>query len=787
MTGRRRPTRPDVVSSATNLRNAFGGALGGALASPSPLTGRMDKSTTGLAGSIAIGYQHDVFPVTAAGAKTCTLTFVPINESEHVYVLADGAVGNGIHQRQGLRWTRADNSKNVAVNASADLQPGDTVIVEYAYYMNQPAPCDQFTTFPADYTDTFTTVNGHPPRQPDEYDSEYAHTYQLDDQRVLVLWSETQDISDNYSQGTWHLFARVANAGDPVALGPEFEVFSLTDSDIYYPGPYDVASFFHVENNLYVFEWTILSSIYDDTLDGCFLLALNVSGDTVTYVDHVDLNRGDGSSCPSAYIGNNRIATVIPYGGASFTQACLVTHHVDETGFTQLGYLDFGLGGNGAQITGFDSEAVWGWGTRVWVQGVPQTPVGASTGWPFYNRSVIGFTLNSSGVPISRDASPTSIQVPGIGDGFWYFDTVYGPYQPAQRRIGMDVWGYGYISSTPGNSIRLIRFDAITLEMYETFPLLDEDGTEISYNEVNAWNSFLSVSPANVPAFTYEWDSANISPLPDYYPSASNWGSYAEWGVAYHVIYPGNDQRRYMYPLYSYLDGWEINDWYHSTLHPTADGGFATFNYSHSSPPWGRTGILYFTWSECSQPPPARATQLISIRPNAIAAALESDLPLNLVGGAGQNTLADSTYPATYVRTSYSLDPGAFEAAVATFPPTNVGDGWTLVACELSINARATSNPGILNGLSFDVSGDILGGNTYTPYYYYNLYVPDSAFQTRQFRWVNSGGDALPSDAAVENGEIQILFGTFITVGGTEIIVDVNTIILDLYYIETSP
>lgn len=210
-----------------------------------------------------------------------------------------------------------------------------------------------------------------------------------------------------------------------------------------------------------------------------------------------------------------------------------------------------------------------------------------------------------------------------------------------------------------------------------------------------------------------------------------------------------------------------------------------TVNYTNRSLSPGDIVVVEYAYYK-NQPPPARATQFISIRPNAIAAALEWDLPLNLVGGAGQNTLNDSTYPETYVRTSYSLDPGSFESAVATFPSTNVGDGWTLVACELSINARATSNPGILNGLSFDVAGDILGGNTYTPYYYYDLYVPDSTFQTRTFRWANSGGDALPSDAAVENGEIQILFGPFITVGGTEMIVDVNTIILTLYYIETS-
>jgi len=136
MTGRRRPTRPDVVSSATNLRNAFGGAVGGALATPSPINGRVDKSTVGLSSEPAIGYKHDVFPVTAAGAKSCTLTFIPIDEIEHVYLLHD--VGDGIHQRHDLRWTRATDSKVVVVNASADLQPGDTVVVEYAYYMNQP-------------------------------------------------------------------------------------------------------------------------------------------------------------------------------------------------------------------------------------------------------------------------------------------------------------------------------------------------------------------------------------------------------------------------------------------------------------------------------------------------------------------------------------------------------------------------------------------------------------------------------------------------------------------------
>lgn len=81
-------------------------------------------------GSVVLFYQ-DHHPITDVGDQEITLTFLPIQHSEHVY-------WNGVYQR-GVNWSR---SGQVVTMADADewMQAGDVVTVEYAYRVGFNAP-----------------------------------------------------------------------------------------------------------------------------------------------------------------------------------------------------------------------------------------------------------------------------------------------------------------------------------------------------------------------------------------------------------------------------------------------------------------------------------------------------------------------------------------------------------------------------------------------------------------------------------------------------------------------
>lgn len=143
MAGRRRPTRPPEVSVDEHARQTFIGGLGGALESPRPISPDYFPETNFLGGgSAAILFKTDEFTLTSA-SQTITLTYIPMDHSEHVYLHHTGV--GGVYKEEVVQgWTRAEGTKTISITAPLGAQAGDVVVVSYAYYANQPnEACDR--------------------------------------------------------------------------------------------------------------------------------------------------------------------------------------------------------------------------------------------------------------------------------------------------------------------------------------------------------------------------------------------------------------------------------------------------------------------------------------------------------------------------------------------------------------------------------------------------------------------------------------------------------------------
>lgn len=132
MPARRVPRRPPEAAASEHRRESFGGAFKGRSAVPLPV--RRDRGTPDLLGTATdqvLAYQ-DVFTL-SGGAESVELTYLPLLNSEHVYL-------NGVYQREGSAydWTRAAGTRTVNIDADMDARSGDVLVVEYLYYLGTP-------------------------------------------------------------------------------------------------------------------------------------------------------------------------------------------------------------------------------------------------------------------------------------------------------------------------------------------------------------------------------------------------------------------------------------------------------------------------------------------------------------------------------------------------------------------------------------------------------------------------------------------------------------------------
>lgn len=135
MPGRRYPRRSQQETSSSHVQAIFPGGLNGASTIPYPVG--VKPGQDGANGKCPqVLFFNEEF-IAGWGAKTFTLTYLPITHSEHVF-LCRGLYGT--YQREEVAWTREGGSKTLNVLVGMNTQPGDTIVVEYAHYEQAPTP-----------------------------------------------------------------------------------------------------------------------------------------------------------------------------------------------------------------------------------------------------------------------------------------------------------------------------------------------------------------------------------------------------------------------------------------------------------------------------------------------------------------------------------------------------------------------------------------------------------------------------------------------------------------------
>jgi hypothetical protein len=129
MPGRRYSPRSEQEKKFTHVQSVFPGGLNGASMSPYPV-GRKSPQDASSGGCPQTLFFNEEFAV-SGGAQTVSLTFLPLPQSEHVY-LCRGLYGT--YQREKIAWTREGGSRTVNVLTAMGAQAGDTIVVEYAHY-----------------------------------------------------------------------------------------------------------------------------------------------------------------------------------------------------------------------------------------------------------------------------------------------------------------------------------------------------------------------------------------------------------------------------------------------------------------------------------------------------------------------------------------------------------------------------------------------------------------------------------------------------------------------------
>jgi len=157
------------------------------------------------------------------------------------------------------------------------------------------------------------------------------------------------------------------------------------------------------------------------------------------------------------------------------------------------------------------------------------------------------------------------------------------------------------------------------------------------------------------------------------------------------------------------------------------------------------------------------APSCFTIRPDAIATAIESDFAPTYTGGAGNATFGDQS-DSTYVTlTNVSGSPNTMSQVVATFAATALPDGFTVGTVTFGFRMRRLGTDTWQVPLLFDVAENITGTNTYSPYIGNDgsfWYDPDeAAFANLTTTYGSDTGSwtTPPTVGEIEAGTVQML------------------------------
>jgi hypothetical protein len=110
------------------------GTLGGRVSSAAPIVDDDVAATIGGEAGVSdlatgVVFAYDKETLAADGAQTYTLTYLPVENSEHVYL-------RGVEQEEGVDWTR--DGETISLLSAMDPRTGDVFEVRYAYRFGAP-------------------------------------------------------------------------------------------------------------------------------------------------------------------------------------------------------------------------------------------------------------------------------------------------------------------------------------------------------------------------------------------------------------------------------------------------------------------------------------------------------------------------------------------------------------------------------------------------------------------------------------------------------------------------
>jgi hypothetical protein len=257
VSGKRRPIRPAEVAVDEHARQMFIGGLGGSLESPRPIDPDYFPSANFLGSDVAILFKTDEFTLTSS-TQYITLTFIPMNYSEHVY-LHNSSAGGTYKEEVVQGWTREQNTKNILITSALGAQAGDVVVVSYAYKANQPYP-EPVDPFFSAYVETSSPNQGSSltvdmsgtgieagdtlllftnPDGPPTFNINVEELYNTGDEEGYIHWcvadgNEALITASWEVFSMWHCFMVVALRGAyPLPFATQPECFAAVSGDEY--------------------------------------------------------------------------------------------------------------------------------------------------------------------------------------------------------------------------------------------------------------------------------------------------------------------------------------------------------------------------------------------------------------------------------------------------------------------------------------------------------------------------------------------------------------------------
>lgn len=135
-----------LLDAARAQRTGGAGRFYGASPTQTAVDEQIAEAIASVTDTSDVGFKNtDIFPLTTGGAQDLTLSFLPLDESEHVYL-------RGVAQLPGTDWTR--DGQTLHVLSPMDARSGDDLWVEYAYLTGVPA-----TVADGSFSETFRNAS----------------------------------------------------------------------------------------------------------------------------------------------------------------------------------------------------------------------------------------------------------------------------------------------------------------------------------------------------------------------------------------------------------------------------------------------------------------------------------------------------------------------------------------------------------------------------------------------------------------------------------------------------